>query len=148
MSYPLAHGVLYCAAGAILLLWVGNRLCKWLLDASGLTRAMEEQAVAAQKEPAAAPRLNPKAGRIIGILERILIAAGIVLSSWEIMAAVIALKTVARFKEIDERLQAEYFLVGSLFSIVWALLVTQGWMLYDKHLGLDLMQFLNPKPGR
>ena len=33
-------------------------------------------------------------------------------------------ETVARFKELDERLHAEYFLVGSLFSILWAVGVT------------------------
>ncbi|MGF0536877.1 hypothetical protein ACQQ2Q_02705 [Agrobacterium sp. ES01] len=50
----------------------------------------------------------------------------------------IALKTVARFKEMDERDFAEYFLVGSLFSILWTMFVTSAWLAYDHKLGSDL----------
>lgn len=57
--------------------------------------------------------------------------------SWEMVAAVVALKTVARFKELDERLDAEYFLVGSLFSILWAIVVTAAWISFDKACGVD-----------
>ena len=54
------------------------------------------------------------------------------------MAAVIALKTVARFKELDDQRFAEYFLVGSLFSILWAVLITSAWLVYDQRVGIDL----------
>ena len=71
-------------------------------------------------------------------IDSLILAVGIVAQSWEILAAVIALKTVARFKNMDEREFAEYFLVGSLFSILWALLVTSAWLAYDHRLGIDL----------
>ena len=58
--------------------------------------------------------------------------------SWEVVAAVIALKTVARFKELDDQRFAEYFLVGSLFSILWAVLITSAWLVYDHRVGIDL----------
>lgn len=67
-----------------------------------------------------------------------IMAIGIITHSWEILAAVIALKTVARFKEMDERGFAEYFLVGSLFSIFWTMLVTTAWLSYDHTFGIDL----------
>ena len=67
-----------------------------------------------------------------------MLAAGLLSNSWEILAAVIALKTVARFKELDQRDFAEYFLVGSLFSILWAIVVTGAWMLYDQHWGIGM----------
>jgi hypothetical protein len=35
---------------------------------------------------------------------------------------------------------AEYFLVGSMFSILWALLITTAWLTYDHHVGFDLYQ--------
>lgn len=79
---------------------------------------------------------------MIGSLERLIILIGLVAGSWEIMAAVIALKTVGRFKELDERLHAEYFLIGSLASVVWAAGISLGLMWFDRHLGFDLTSLL------
>ncbi len=75
---------------------------------------------------------------MIGALERVILAVGIIAQSWEILAAVIALKTVARFQKMDNREFGEYFLVGSLFSIFWAMLVTSAWLAYDHRYGIDL----------
>jgi hypothetical protein len=81
-----------------------------------------------------------EAGRYIGLLERTLIVVGIFRGSWEVMAAVIALKTVARYKNLDEQITAEYFLVGSLASILWAIFVAYLLSLYDSTLGLHLLR--------
>ena len=75
---------------------------------------------------------------MIGHLERLAIAGGLVVGAWEVLVAVVALKSVARFKDLEEKLNAEYFLVGSLFSVLWAVLVTLAWRAYDARLGLDL----------
>jgi hypothetical protein len=61
---------------------------------------------------------------VIGILERLLIFLGLVASSWEILAGVVALKTVARYSDLDKQDKAEYFLIGSLASILWAVVVS------------------------
>jgi hypothetical protein len=45
---------------------------------------------------------------------------------------------VARFKELDDKNFAEYFLIGSLFSLFWAVLITSGWVAYDGLFGIDL----------
>ena len=50
----------------------------------------------------------------------------------------IALKSVARFKDLDDQRFAEYFLVGSLFSVLWAIVITSGWMAYDYRYGIDI----------
>ncbi|MBU1325224.1 MAG: hypothetical protein KJ676_08265 [Alphaproteobacteria bacterium] len=139
------HGVAYCVAAVWSLLWLGNVVCRTVLERSGLTAAVSA-ATGATAAPAIPP-LDPRAGRLIGSLERSLIATGLLVQSWEVLAAVIALKTVSRFKEIDERLQAEYFLVGSLLSIAWAMLVTACWALYDHHLGLGLFELLPRQDG-
>jgi hypothetical protein len=126
------------SAGVALLLLtlVGNLACKTVLDWSGLSRAMTQAETA---EPDPAPSANtPRVGRLIGHLERLMIASGLIIGAWEILAAVVALKTVARFKDLDQKLNAEYFLVGSLFSVVWAIVVTQAWIAYDSAFGLDL----------
>ncbi|HWA89281.1 MAG TPA: hypothetical protein VG889_04555 [Rhizomicrobium sp.] len=78
-------------------------------------------------------------GRYIGLLERVLIVVGILRGSWEVMAAVIALKTVARYKDLDEQITAEYFLVGSLASILWALVIAYLFSLYDHAYGFQLL---------
>ena len=76
-----------------------------------------------------------KAGRVIGALERLLIVAGLCLGKWEVLVAVITLKTVARFPELEKQIRAEYFLIGSLASVLWALLCAVALLIYDQWLG-------------
>ncbi|CAN7421066.1 hypothetical protein LJR225_002714 [Phenylobacterium sp. LjRoot225] len=140
----LLHGAAYTLVALLLLIWGGNLLCKLLLKSCGLTAAMTRRRLAAEAQAAARgqtpppPAFDPKVGGVIGAFERLILAAGMLSGSWEVFAAVVALKTVARFKELDERLDAEYFLVGSLFSILWTIAVTTAWIAYDKTCGLDL----------
>ncbi|WP_092311475.1 hypothetical protein [Brevundimonas viscosa] len=139
--------VLHAAAslliGFLLLTFTGNSVCRRILIHTGLQKARDDllKASAPDKgevvqDPAS---VTPGAGAWIGGLERMLIAVGLITGAWEILAAVIALKTVARFKEIDQQIHAEYFLVGSLFSIVWAFGVSHAWRLYDASVGPDLL---------
>jgi NADH:ubiquinone oxidoreductase subunit 6 (subunit J) len=123
------HAAAYNLAAIIALTYLGNILCRVLFRWTGLKDSTAETG------PDGA-----KAGRIIGIFERLIIAAGIMVHSWEVLAAVIALKTVARFQKMDQREFAEYFLVGSLFSIFWALIIVTLWLIYDRHVGLNIGQ--------
>jgi len=121
------YGLAYTGFALFLLTVVGNFLCRRLLLNVRRPQVADS-----------APATTYAAGRLIGWLERLVLAAGLLSNSWEILAAVIALKTVARFKELDQQDFAEYFLVGSLFSILWAILVTGAWMLYDQQLGIGI----------
>lgn len=141
------HALLYCAVALVLLFPVGNLICGWLLRVTKLQAAMEAKRAAAEEKacalaPADAARpptiAEPRVGALIGDLERGLLAFGILVGSWEVLAAIIALKTVARFKELDEKLDAEYFLVGSLFSLAWGVAVTAAWLAYDRSYGVNL----------
>lgn len=123
----MVHAFLYTGVALLLLTWVGNGICRYIFSFTGLKDAI-----------ANLPTPTHSAGRWIGTFERLILAIGIVVQSWEVLAAVIALKTVARFKDMDERDFAEYFLVGSLFSIFWTMLVTSAWLAYDHKLGVDL----------
>ncbi|MBA4795611.1 MAG: hypothetical protein H2041_18290 [Phenylobacterium sp.] len=134
MSGPLLHSLAAAAVALLLLTWGGNLACQLLLRWSGLRAARSAGAAADDAEAATAPRV----GRMIGHLERLAIAGGLVVGAWEVLVAVVALKSVARFKDLEEKLNAEYFLVGSLFSVLWAVLVTLAWRAYDARLGLDL----------
>jgi hypothetical protein len=121
----LMHEVFYTLFALVLLTAFGNAVCRGLFTAAGL------------KDKDIAPDVQP-AGWIIGWLERTVIAVGIVTQSWELLAAVIALKTVARFQKLDTQKFAEEFLVGSLFSVLWAVLITSAWLVYDRQFGSDL----------
>ena len=112
----------------LLLTFGGNLVCKWVLRLS-----------ATKPPPETGETITLRAGRMIGILERILIFVGLTASSWEILAGVVALKTVARYKKLDEQNRAEYFLIGSLASILWAVIVTVAATLFDRHFGFGLL---------
>lgn len=75
------------------------------------------------------------AGWLIGCLERILIFIGIVVKSWEVLVAVVALKTVARYQELDKQINAEYFLIGSMLSILIAIAASVALIWYDDSYG-------------
>ena len=130
----IAHGLTYTIVALYLLTGGGNWACRQLFVLTGLKVGTEGKG--GSDGEGAGPA--QAAGWIIGWLERLLLAIGILSRSWEIIAAVIALKTVARFKELDRREFAEYFLVGSLFSVIWAFAVTAGWLAYDHHFGIDI----------
>jgi hypothetical protein len=138
MSAALFHSLGASLLALLLLTWGGNLACKLLLRWSGLSAAR----IAAGADPppveTTPPSKEPRVGRVIGDLERLTIAAGLLLGAWEVLVAVVALKSVARFKDLEEKLNAEYFLVGSLFSVLWAVVVTFAWRAYDARCGLDL----------
>ncbi len=113
---------------ALLLTFGGNLACKWVLRLS------------ATKIPAeTGETITLRAGRVIGVLERLLIFVGLTASSWEILAGVVALKTVARYSKLDEQNKAEYFLIGSLASILWAVVMTALVAVYDREWGFGLL---------
>jgi len=61
-------------------------------------------------------------GKLIGILERALIYFLIIVNQVAAIAIIIALKSLARFKELEDKNFAEYFLIGSLLSICVAII--------------------------
>lgn len=63
------------------------------------------------------------AGRIIGILEREIIFIAVLTHQIPAIAYVLAAKGLARFKELDQRRYAEYFLIGTLLSSLIAVLL-------------------------
>lgn len=142
--WSIAHGLFYNAIALWLLLNLGNSICRLFMNRIKNAPLTDDQRRPTDQSPPARDRqageiATIKAGRVIGNLERISLALGIIVGSWHILAAVIALKTVARFKKLDEQEFAEYFLIGSLFSLIWAIVVTGAWMAYDQSLGFNLL---------
>lgn len=57
-------------------------------------------------------------GKYIGILERILIIIFIVANQFTGLALLVAMKTIARFKQFEDKSFAEYYLIGTLLSLI------------------------------
>ena len=62
-----------------------------------------------------------RVGATIGVLERLLIVALVMTNSAAAVGFVVAAKTLARFKQLDDRQFAEYYLLGTLASVSIAL---------------------------
>lgn len=65
----------------------------------------------------------PAAGTIIGILERLLIYVFALAGQWAAAVLVVAVKSLARFESLKDRSFAEYYLVGTLTSVLIAALI-------------------------
>lgn len=61
-----------------------------------------------------------KTGKWIGIFERILISIFLLSNELASVGFIIAIKSLARFKMMENKIFAEYYLLGTLFSVVYA----------------------------
>lgn len=64
-----------------------------------------------------------EAGSLIGSLERWIVLLLGFAGRWESVALVVAAKSIARFEELKKRAFAEYFLVGTLASVLVAIIL-------------------------
>jgi hypothetical protein len=62
-------------------------------------------------------------GMVIGILERALVLTLILINQFGALGLILAAKALARFRALDNREFAEYFLIGTLTSLLIALLL-------------------------
>jgi hypothetical protein len=60
-------------------------------------------------------------GATIGVLERLLIVTFVLTNATAAVGFVVAAKTIARFKQLDDRQFAEYYLLGTLGSVTVAI---------------------------
>lgn len=63
-----------------------------------------------------------RGGTWIGYLERLAVVAAIAIGHYEIIVAIIAIKGLGRFSELDAPEARERFIVGTLVSMIWAAL--------------------------
>ena len=103
--------------GGLLVSNEANHLLRLLLAGSRVGPA----AAAGDNSDMAAPdRREYNTGRVIGILERIIIYVAVLTDQIAAIGLVLAVKGLARFKEMDDRPFAEYVLVGTLLSLLLA----------------------------
>ncbi len=66
------------------------------------------------------------AGALIGVLERALILTFVLLHQYTAIGLVLTAKSIARYKELEDRNFAEYYLIGTLGSLLAAVGVGPG----------------------
>ena len=71
--------------------------------------------------PAVAPEPPAGRGRLIGILERTLVLTLLLVGQWGVIGFVLAAKSIARFEELKRQAFAEYYLIGTLLSVLFAI---------------------------
>ncbi|MEZ6037461.1 MAG: hypothetical protein R3F29_08275 [Planctomycetota bacterium] len=81
-------------------------------------RLLARHAMPAAEPDAAPPGPTARMGHTIGVLERALGLTFILIDAWTGLAGIVAAKSIARFKDLEQRAFAEYFLVGTLASLL------------------------------
>ncbi|TPW70293.1 hypothetical protein [Schumannella sp. 10F1B-5-1] len=66
------------------------------------------------------PREVMRGGGVIGYLERFAIIGAVALGRLEVLAAIIAIKGLGRFNDLDSSVARERFIIGTLVSMTWA----------------------------
>ena len=99
--------------GLFILLNESNFLIRLVFELSGKVPVTKET-----REP---DKTELNAGRIIGILERIIIFFFVTIGQFAAVGFVIAAKGVVRYKELEDRNFAEYVLIGTLLSSLLAI---------------------------
>jgi hypothetical protein len=107
----LATGYLYVSGRGIVLI-------RSVLELSSLQMRRDEDRTAGA--------IDVARGRAIGALERALALTLVLLGEYGAVGWIIAAKSLARFKALEEREFAEYFLVGTLASLLLAVLAGVG----------------------
>ena len=67
-----------------------------------------------------------KAGKLIGNLERAIIVVLVFNGAYSALGFVFAAKSIARFNRLKDRETAEYYLVGTLGSVTWAVVIGEA----------------------
>jgi hypothetical protein len=97
----------------------GTRIVKGILEKFP---SLYEKALASLRtDPQSGPTEN--AGEWIGILERLLALTFVLTGSYSAIAFALTAKSIARFKELEDKSFAEYYLLGTSASIVCAVVV-------------------------
>lgn len=108
------------ARAAVLILTLLITLCKPASILVRLTLDAVAGGTQAAEKPDAVPDAN--AGTVIGILERIITAVLILCGQYSAVGLVLTAKSVARFKQLEDRDFAEKYLIGTLTSLTVALI--------------------------
>lgn len=111
----------------------GNPLTVWVLDRAsrgdvdggthgGILVPVVANGASTSTTRAPKTREVLRGGTWIGYLERLAVVGAIAIGRYEIIVAIIAIKGLGRFSELDAAEARERFIVGTLVSMIWAAL--------------------------
>lgn len=109
--------ILVTTAGLLLCLHEANLAIRLALDRLGLRPAPPD---AAERTAPVISQQELRRGRIIGVLERIILFTLVLGGQYAALGFVVTAKAMARFKTLEDRDFAEYFLIGTLLSVLLA----------------------------
>ncbi len=107
LSPSLLWNILVITFGGLWCLWGGTVFVRTILDPYAKTQSMINDD-------------ELRRGRMIGNMERLLIYFLGLSQIWSLASVTVAVKAVARFKKLEEKSFAEYFLIGTLASLLYA----------------------------
>ena len=96
----------------------GSVIVEGVLDLLDLDGGSGEPRAGGEPPPRASG--VPGAGRLIGILERTLVLFLVFYGQWAAAVLLLTAKSIARFEDLKDRRFAEYYLVGTLTSLLVA----------------------------
>jgi hypothetical protein len=118
---------------SICFLYIGNQIIKYFLFKS---RVLDTTTVSQEdSEPL-------KNGSRIGFYERVLYFIGIVTQNWILVSLVVGLKTISRYQKLDNQNNAEYFLIGSLLSLIYSIIVSMLFIFSYKIFGIEYLDYI------
>jgi hypothetical protein len=121
---PALVGLALAALGVIggnpLTVWVLDRAAKGDVDGGTHGGILVPESTASGAKSTTKTREVLRGGTWIGYLERIAVIGAIAVGRFEIVAAVIAIKGLGRFSELDAAEARERFIIGTLTSMIWA----------------------------
>ena len=108
--------------GNPLTVWVLGRAAKGDIDGGDHGGILVPEATATGAKSTTKTREVLRGGTWIGYLERLAVIGAVAVGHFEIIAAVIAIKGLGRFSELDNAEARERFIIGTLVSMTWAAL--------------------------
>jgi hypothetical protein len=132
------YALLVLSTGMLFLFTEVNTLIRYIFNRLGLSirEPQGNHAHPEKEEVENRDKYENKAGRIIGPLERYIIYFAVLSNQPAIVGFVFAAKAFARVKELQDRNNAEYVLIGTLLSILSAIFVA----LISKYLTNDILE--------
>lgn len=118
----LGLAALGIVGGNPLTVWVLGRAAKGDVDGGEHGGIIVPAPTPAGTKAAATTREVLRGGTWIGYLERLAVIGAVAVGHFEIIAAVIAIKGLGRFSELDAPVARERFIIGTLVSMTWAAL--------------------------
>lgn len=112
------HTFFTCCAGAFLAVVEAHTAVRFLFQILNV-KPMRRQDDRTDK-PITIDQVEYNRGRVIGALERLVVFFFILKGAYSALGFLIAAKGMTRFKQLDNRDFAEYFLIGTLLSIILA----------------------------